>query len=247
MRPAGVAQPAATRRRLGTLGYLSCLAFSLAVAMLAQGWAVAVAAAAALLLALAAYPAGFRPLASGRLWLLVALLVAPAALLGGPPTWPVWGVALSRPGLASGLQMALRAVAIVVAVAGFAASVAVSELAGLLEQVGLKGLGFALGVAMSMLPVVRRTAITSYQALRLRGGIRRRPLRAARLLLITVVANSLRHADDIVSAAEARAFSAARARPLPVSWRWGDLALALALTAAAVALQLLSTRVVRFG
>jgi len=224
------------QRRLGTPGYLACLAFSLAASMLAPGWNVGVACVLSLALALAFYPAALRVLANGRLWLLVALLLAPACLLGGPPSWALGPLALSQPGLATGLQMGLRALAIVVGVAGFAASVPLSELAGLLERVGLKGLGFALGVAMNVLPVIHERATTAYQALQLRGGFRRQRLQALRLLLVTVVANSLRYADDIVSAAEARAFSLERSRPLPVAWRARDLALAGLLASIAVAL-----------
>jgi len=61
-------------------------------------------------------------------------------------------------------------------------------------------------------------------------------LTALRLLLVTVVAGSLRHADDIVSAAEARAFSVERARPLPITCRRRDLAVTGVLAAVAVAI-----------
>lgn len=225
-------------RRLGTLGYLACLLFSVAAAMLAQGWGLAAVCGLALALAVAFYPRALRALGMGRLWLLVALLLVPAGLFGAPPAWQVGPLALSRAGLAAGVHMVLRALAIVVGVGGFANSVPLSELAGLLERAGLKGLGFALGVAVNALPVVSETATTAYQALRLRGGFRRQRLQALRLLLVTVVANSLRHADDVVSAAEARAFSVERARPLPVTWRRRDLALTGALAIAAVAVAL---------
>jgi energy-coupling factor transporter transmembrane protein EcfT len=112
--------------------------------------------------------------------------------------------------------MALRAAGIVVAVAGFARSVSALELAGLLERAGLKGLGFSLGVAVNMLPTVRETGISTWQALRLRGGFRGQRIHALRLLFVGIIANSLRHADDIVNAAEARAFNVERTRGLPV-------------------------------
>ena len=52
--------------------------------------------------------------------------------------------------------------------------------------------------------------------MRLRGGFRRHRLRALRLLLVTILVNALRYGDDVVCAAEARAFQGARlsARPL---------------------------------
>jgi len=224
--------------RLGTWGHLSCLVFSLAVAILAQGWRVGIACALAVALAVAFYRGGLSPLRRRRLWLLLGFLLVPSALFLGPGDWTVWGVTLSRQGLAAGAQMVLRSIAILVAVAGFAASVSVSELAGLLERAGLQGLGFAMGVAVNMLPTVQETATTASHALRLRGGFRRQRFQAIRLLLITVVVNSLRHADDIVSAAEARAFSTTRVRPRHIVWRQSDVILAGTLLAVALAVLL---------
>jgi energy-coupling factor transporter transmembrane protein EcfT len=212
--------------RLGTLGYLSCLFASLALAMLAPGWRIAVVCGLVLALALVFFRAGLTPLRQVWLWVMLAFLILSAALLGDASNW-VEGFAL-------GIQMALRAVAIIVAVSGFAASVSIGELAGLLERAGLKGLGFALGVAMNMLPIVQDTVVTTYYALRMRGGFRSRRWQAVRWLLVTIVVNSLRHADDIVSAAEARAFSVTASRPMPVKWQRSDLALAACLVGAVV-------------
>jgi energy-coupling factor transporter transmembrane protein EcfT len=231
----GRRHPARWGPRLGTLGHLGCLVFSLAVAVLAQGWRVAIACGLTLALATIFYPSGLRSLPGRRLGLFLALLLVPAALFG-PGDWTLGRVTLSLQGLVTGTQMALRAITILVAVTGFAASVSVSELSGLLERAGLKGLGFALGVAFNMLPTVQETATNAYHALRLRGGFRRQRWRAIRLLLITVIVNSLRHAEDIVNAAEARAFSITRARPMPLVWRREDMVLAGVLLVVAFAL-----------
>ncbi len=231
----GRRHPARWEPRLGTLGYLGCLVFSLAVAVLAQGWRVAIACSLTLILAAVFYPSGLRSLLSWRLGLFLGLLLVPAALFG-PGDWTLGGVTLSLQGLVAGTQMALRAITILAAVAGFAASVSISELSGLLERAGLKGLGFALGVAFNMLPIVQETATNAYHALRLRGGFRRQRCQAIRLLLITVVVNSLRHAEDIVNAAEARAFSITQARPMSIMWRRSDIALAGILLVGALAL-----------
>ncbi len=224
--------PGASRRPLGLAGYLACLAFSLCLATLARGWCVALACAMVLGLAVAFYPVGLRALASPRLWLFLGFLLLPTAFATGPGRWTALGVGLSAEGLAGGVQMGLRAIAIVVAVAGFGASVPAGELAALTERVGLKGLGFALGVAANMLPLVQGTLTTAYQALRLRGGFHRRRLQGVRLLLATVVANSLRHADDIVSAAQLRGFSPDGPGPPPLACRRSDIALAAVLLAA---------------
>ena len=235
---AAAAGAASTRdrvRELGTAGYLSCLAFSLALSMAVAGWRSAAACAAALLLAAAFYPAGLDVLRRKWLWILIAFMVIPAALLGDVTDWGAsdTGFGPSWAGLANGLVMALRTIAIVVAVTGFTASVSVSELAGLMERVGFKGLGFALGVAMNMLPIVQETAATTFHALRLRGGFRRQRLQAVRLLLVTIVVNSLHHADDIVGAAEARAFSVTSTRPMSWKRRPADPLIAVGLLAIA--------------
>lgn len=203
--------------------------FALTVAVLADGWRAGIACAVALALAAAFYPAGLRPLRSLRLWIFITFLLIPALLLAEPKAWTIGGIALSQTGLATGTQMSFRAVTIVVSVAGFASSVSVSQLSGLLERVGIKGLGFALGVAFNMLPVIQENATNTYQALKMRRAFQRGRLKALRLLFVTVVVNSLRHADEIVNAAEARAFSTERSRPVPLQHRSSDLALNSAL------------------
>jgi len=223
-----------TQWRLGTLGHASCLAFALVLAVSATGTRLLLAMLLIGFLALAFQREGLRSLASLRLWAFLAVMVIPASLFIGRADVRVWGVALSHEGIAAGAQMALRALAIVVAVTGFAASVSVSEAGGLLERAGLKGLGFAFGVAVNMLPTLADTAANAYHAMRLRGGLRRWRLRPLRLLLVTMMANSLRHADDVVNAAEARAFAADRRRPLPPLWRGFDPALAAALLVTAI-------------
>jgi energy-coupling factor transporter transmembrane protein EcfT len=221
------------RPHLGTAGFLACLLFSLAAPVLAQGSRFLLACTIAFILAAVFYPEGLKVFASRRLWLFLGILVTTMTWLVGPGDGTLGGVAVPHRGLAVGLEMALRALTIVVAVTGFAASVSVSELAGLMERSGLKGLGFASGVAFNMLPIVRTTAMNTYQAIRLRGGFRRQRFRTLGLLLITVITNSLRHADDIVTAAEARAFSTSRARPLSITRSQGDYALAAGLIAVA--------------
>jgi energy-coupling factor transporter transmembrane protein EcfT len=65
--------------------------------------------------------------------------------------------------------------------------------------------------------------------LRLRGGFRRRPWQALKLFLVTVIANALRHSDDVVNAAAARAFEPTVPRGEPVRFQRADALLAVAL------------------
>lgn len=207
--------------RLSTMGYVVCLILSLLLAATAQGWRSGVACAVIVALAAVFCPAGLAALRSSRLWLFLVLMMAPAAIFLGGEAQPVVGLRFSAPGLAAGAVMAVRAVSIMVAVSSFAASVSVSDLSQLFERIGLRGIGFALGVAVNMLPTIQSTLVTSYQSLRLRGGFRR-PVLGLRLLLVTVAANSLRHADDIIGSAEARAFSPERVPVTRLVWSKRD-------------------------
>ncbi len=107
----------------------------------------------------------------------------------------------------------------------------------MLEHLGLHGLGFAVGVAFNLLPLIDRSLVTSWHAMRLRAGLRR-PVASARLLLVAVVTSSLRCADEVVLAAEARAFSPDARRGTRFEWRRrvAPLAVCLALLAAGLAL-----------
>jgi energy-coupling factor transporter transmembrane protein EcfT len=125
--------------------------------------------------------------------------------------------------------MALRALCLTVAFSVALDALSVSEMARLFEMVGLKGLGFALGVALNLLPTLRETATTAYHTLRLRGGFRRRPWQTLKLFLVTVIANALRHSDDVVNAAAARAFEPTVRRREPVRFQRADGLLAVML------------------
>jgi len=207
---------------LGTLARIGCLIASVVIGVFTDGWRTMIG------LGIVASGAGLtsfravRSLADARILALLVLLFVPATFVGGDRDLVVAGVALSREGIVLGAQMVLRALTLLIAIAAFAASLSIAELSGLLERAGLRGLGFALGVAVNMLPSVSRTTSNIYQALRLRGGFARRRLRALRLLFAATVVGNLRHAEDVVAAAEARGFTVERARPLPLVWRPAD-------------------------
>ncbi len=115
------------------------------------------------------------------------------------------------------------------AVNGFASAVDIAAVAGLLERFGLQGLGFCLGVAMNLLPALQESATNAWRSLWMRGGLRQRRWRGLQLLLVTVVSNALRRAEEIALAAESRAFTPERSRPMPIqAGQWDLLATALA-------------------
>ncbi len=198
---------------LGVPGRFACLAAVVLAAVggqgLRAGWALGL----ALALALACHRSAFRALRAAYAWIMLALLLVPALLFGGDPAYGLGPLRVSLPGLALGAEMSARALAILLAAAGFAATVPVVAVAGLLDRFGLPGLGFALGIAVNMLPVVQETTATTWQAFRQRGGFRRRRLRSVRLILVTLVAEVLRKAEDVVAAAHARGFGAAEHPP----------------------------------
>lgn len=195
----------------GLYGAVLFLVGAVTAAVVSRGWATGVVLAVVLVVTALGCPAALRPLMSRRYWTLIASLV----LLGGMALDEqrdvvLWRVALSSTGLWLGLQMAARATVILTAMGVFTRRVSVGELATLLGRLGAGELGFVLGLAVNLLPVVQQTSANALAAMRLRGGFRRRRLRALRLLLVTILVNALRYGDDVIGAAEARAFQGAR-------------------------------------
>jgi energy-coupling factor transporter transmembrane protein EcfT len=164
------------------------------------------------------FQGGLRPLRRLEFWVLVASAVLLSPFLIGEKDTSLLGVSLSSQGFWAGLWMALRALSVALAVGGFAYAVSVDEMARLFEAAGLGGLGFAVGVAFNLLPTLGETARNAYEAMRLRGGFQRERLQTLKMLLITVIVNSLRRGDEVVEAAEARAFrpDGPRQQPLPL-------------------------------
>ncbi len=148
---------------------------------------------------------GLRLATRPRFWLfLLSIVVIAPFVLGEPELY--WGsVGLSRAGLAAGLGMALRAAILMLAFNTTLGALTISQLMALFERAGLRGLGFALGVAVNLTATLQEVVVAAYHTIRLRGGWRR-PVQNAPLFLITVIANALRYGDDVVKSAAARAF-----------------------------------------
>lgn len=168
------------------------------------------------------------PLSPHRLfhwrWLIFMLLLSlPPVFLLGEIDRSLWGVGYSSEGLRAGLQIALRFIVVLIALNGLTGSVEITAIAGLLERVGLQGLGFSMGVALNLLPSLQQSSINTWHSLWMRGGLRRQRWRGLRLLIFSIVTNALRRAEEIALAAEARAYSPDRSRPLPIvvgNWDW---------------------------
>lgn len=165
-----------------------------------------------------------------RRLLLLALMALPPLFFLGQRDQVLMGIPYSSTGAIAAAQIALRFVVVMAAVDGFTRTVEISELAGLFERLGLKGLGFSLGVALNLLPALQQSSLNAWQALQMRGGLRRRRGRALGYLLMTIITGALRRAEGIALAAEARAFSpdAPRAWPIAIKrWDYGTAGAAL--------------------
>ena len=148
---------------------------------------------------------GLRVLTRGRFWLFVLSILALSPFILGEADVRWGGLPLSRAGLEAGAGMALRAATLALAFSVGVGGLSVARLMHLFDGLGVRGLGFALGVALNLVPVLQDVVGAAYHTLRLRGGFRR-PVQNTRLFLITVIANALRYGDDVVKAASARAF-----------------------------------------
>jgi energy-coupling factor transporter transmembrane protein EcfT len=210
--PAKPAKP-----KMGTPARLALFAWSLLLVIIAPDqWLLAFVGFTLLVNGLL-YPASIRRLLRWR-WLFFAILVMlPNLLWVGEADATVFGVSVSSSGFVAGMQMILRAMVVIVAVDGLSSSVDITEVAGLFERAGLPGLGFSMGVAVNMLPALRRSSQCTWQSLSMRGGLRHQWWRGIRLLLVTIVASALRRAEEIALAAEVRAYSPGNTRPQPVT------------------------------
>ena len=224
--------------KLSVWGYLGFLAWAVVMAIAAPEARTLAVLGLVTLFCLLFCREALRILGRPQFWLLAgsALLLSPFFI--GEKDVILGSLRLSSTGLWTGLWMTVRAVSIGLALGGFTSVVSVAGLAMLFERAGLKGLGFALGVAFNMLPTIQETMSSSITAMRLRGGFRRDRLGSLRRLFVTVVASSLRRGEEIVDSAEARAFDPLRAqsglaRPVPA-----DLVVAMVFVGSGLAILL---------
>lgn len=211
------ASPAeAPRPRLGTIGHLAVFGWLLVLVMLVPTQQILISGGVAVAIASLLYPGALRRTLRLR-WLVMLLLIAlPSVFFLGARDATLAGMAYSSEGLQASIQIAVRFVVVLIAVQGFTEVVDIPTLAGLLERLGLHGLGFSVGVALNLLPSLQQSSRDAWHALRMRGGLRRQWWRGLQLLVMTIVTNALRRAEDIALAAETRAFSPDRAQALPV-------------------------------
>ena len=223
-------------RVVGVWGHLAFLTWAVVLSMLASGAQVVFVVGFVLMFSALFFQGSLKPIRRLEFWAFVASAVVISPFLIGEKDFLLFGLRLSSQGFWAGLWMAVRALSVALAVGGFAYAVSADEMARLFEVAGMRGLGFAVGVAFNMLPTLEETARNAYQAMRLRGGFRRERLRALRMLMVTIVANALRRGDEVTEAAEARAFRPDGPRQEPPPLGRGDLVLVAVLIVLGVGL-----------
>lgn len=219
---AAVERPAKTRL-VGTAGHLSVFAWVVFLAVAAPPGRMDVLGTLCLGVLLIGYPNVIRRLflPGGRMRLWLPALLASIAL------FPVLLFSLGwvdgelaarglRGAVVAGLRIAGRALVLVLAVEAVTSSVDIAQIAGILEKIGFRGLGFSLGVAANLLPSLHRSWVCARESLWMRGGFRAQRWRALKLLFLTVVGSTLGRSREIAVAAECRAYDPKRSRPAPV-------------------------------
>ena len=180
-------------------------------------------AACCIVVALFVFPINMKGILHWRWLTFMLILSLPPIFYLGEIDRSFLGIPISSEGLIAGIQIALRFIVVLLAVNGLTRSVEITAIAGILERFGLQGLGFSMGVALNLLPSLQQSSLNAWHSLWMRGGLRQQRWRGIRLLLLSIITNSIRRAEEIALAAEARAFSPERSRPMPItigSWDW---------------------------
>jgi len=222
-------------KRFSAWGYLFFTAWGLGAGLALRGWRLGVLVAVELVFGLLWSREGLGMVRRWRFWIFIGTAVALGPWLGrhaggGAAALAGTGVPAWWPGLSMGLEMAGRALTLMLAFSLGMSALSLSDMLAVFDRLHLRGLGFALGVAMNLLATLQDMARATFETIKLRGGLRR-PLVALRLFLVTLVSNTLRYGDQIVNAASVRAFDPSAGRARALSPRRADAWLAAALTA----------------
>jgi energy-coupling factor transporter transmembrane protein EcfT len=202
--------------KLSVVSYLAIFACSLTAVILTPAPRLPWVAGGCLLMAALLYPQAFHALMRLRWLAMIGLLALPPLFLVGETDRDLFGIPYSSEGWMSAVQIVLRILVLLVSVQGLTAVVDITSIAGLLERVGLRGLGFSMGVALNILPALFQSAQNAWRTLWMRGGLRKKRWHALHLFAVAVVANALNRAEEIAVAAEARGYSPERSVAYPI-------------------------------
>lgn len=211
---AGAAQPARERViGFSPWGYMLFTVWGVVLALVVDGWQLFALVILEFAFGLVWSRKGLRPLRRLRFWVFVMAAVALGPLLSREAGSTGEGIAFAQMGLSTpisaglllGLGMAARALALTLSFSLGLSALSLSDVMAVFDRVSLRGLGFALGVAMNLFGTLREMASVTFQTIKLRGGLRR-PVVGLRLFLVTLLSNTIRYGDQVVKAASVRAF-----------------------------------------
>ena len=230
-------------KRFSPWGYLLFTIWGLVLALIADGWRLVALVVLECLFGLLWSREGLRPLRRLRFWIFIisAVAMGPFLTREAGPKWeglaPAWvGTStLFKAGLCMGLAMAGRALALALSLSLGLSALSLSDVVAMFDGLHLRGLGFALGVAMNLFSTLQEMATVTFQTIKLRGGLRR-PLVALRLFLVTLLSNTMRYGDQVVNAAVVRAFDPSKRQTTILPLRRADLWLFITLVGCSVAL-----------
>jgi energy-coupling factor transporter transmembrane protein EcfT len=200
-------------KRLSPWGYLLLTTWGLVLALIVDGWRLIALVVLECIFGFVWSPEGLRPLGRLRFWLFILTAVAAGPFLAkssgqtgeGIIAPRVGGSSLFIAGLSMGLAMAGRALALTLSFSLGLSALSLSDVMAIFDGLQLRGLGFALGLAMNLFKMLQEMATVTFQTIKLRGGLRR-PLVALRLFMVTLLSNTMRYGDQVVNAASVRAF-----------------------------------------
>lgn len=203
--------------------------------LIATGWPLVLVVGATIALIARHRPEVVRALARPIFLVFTLISVGVGAILFGPTTPSVLGAYL-------GLEIVFRAAAILVVARWIAADASPFEFAPLFHRFGLRWVGFALGIALNALPILERSARRTWDAMRMRGGLRHHRLRSLRLIFIATLTHALHHADAQADAATARGFRLDLPPEPPPKWHRNERALVAASWLSAIVVTFLTWR-----
>lgn len=209
-------------KRFSAWGYLAFTLWGLGMALALQGWRLGALALLELVFGLLWSREGLGPLRRWRFWVFIGAAVALGPWLSRRVGATPVGLTVSWVGLSMGLEMAGRALTLMLAFSLGFSSLSLSDLMAVCDLLRLRGLGFALGIAVNLLDTLQEMARAIFETIKLRGGLRR-PLKALHLFLVTLVSNTLGYGDQVVKAASVRAFDPQAGRRTALSPRRADL------------------------
>ena len=115
------------------------------------------------------------------------------------------GIPLTLHYLLFAIYMLLRAYIIILTMNYFNQMVSVEELKNGCLKIKAKDLAYTLPISLNILPIIRNTLVNTLVSFRLKGGFRRNVFSNIKMLIFTVIMNSVRMAEELAQVMEVNA------------------------------------------